>query len=160
MFSIIAAIGKNNELGYKGDLIWHLPNDLKFFKKTTTGKTIIMGENTFKSLRGLLPNRHHVVLSDKTDYPSGVEVFKDLDSLLKKYESVKEELFVIGGAFVYSEFINICDQMYLTEIDDEFKDATVYFPKFNKEDWEREELFENSDNGINYKHVLYKRKRN
>ena len=60
-FSIIAAIGKNNELGKDNNLIWHLPNDLKFFKETTTGKTIIMGRRTFESLPRLLPNRHHIV---------------------------------------------------------------------------------------------------
>ena len=159
MYSIIAAIGKNNELGYKGGLIWHLPNDLKFFKSTTTGKTIVMGENTFKSLKGVLPNRHHVVLSENNDFPEEVEVFSSLEKFLEKYNKVKDEIFIIGGAMVYGEFINICDRMYLTEVDDEFKDATVYFPSFNKDDWDSEVLLENSDNDINYKHVLYKRKK-
>ncbi len=159
MFSIIAAVGKNNELGYKGGLIWHLPNDLKFFKQTTTGKTIVMGENTFKSLKGILPNRHHVVLSENTDFPDEVEVFASLEDFLHKYKKVKDEVFIIGGAMVYSEFIDLCERMYLTEVDDEFKDATVYFPKFNKSEWDSEVLAENSDNNINYKHVLYKRKK-
>lgn len=159
MFSIIAAIGKNNELGYKGDLIWHLPNDLKFFKKTTTGKTIVMGENTFKSLGRILPNRHHIVLSENNNFPEEVEVFANLDDFLNKYKSIDDEIFIIGGAMVYGEFIDICDKMYLTEIDDEFKEATVYFPKFNKKNWTKEILYKNSDDGIKYKHVLYKRKK-
>ena len=61
-YSIIAAIGKNNELGKDGELIWHLPNDLKFFREITTGHTIIMGKKTFNSLPKMLPNRTHVVL--------------------------------------------------------------------------------------------------
>ncbi len=75
MFSIIAAIGKNNELGKDNKLIWYLPNDLKFFKNTTMNKKIIMGSNTFKSLGRLLPNREHIVLSSKNDYPSEVKCF-------------------------------------------------------------------------------------
>lgn len=159
MLSIIAAIGKNNELGYNGGLIWHLPNDLKFFKETTTGKIIVMGKNTFKSLGRILPNRHHVVLSSSDGFPEEVEVFKDIDSFLNKYKNIDEEIFIIGGALVYSEFIDLCNKLYLTEIDAEFKDATVYFPIFNKDEWDRVVLAKNSDDGINYEHVLYIRKK-
>ena len=157
-YSIIAAIGKNNELGKNNDLIWHLPGDLKFFKETTTGKTIIMGRRTFESLPRMLPNRHHIVISSSNDFPEEVEVFNSLESLLEKYKDIKDELFVIGGASIYKLFLDYADKLYLTEIDAECKDAEAYFPKFNKSDFNREELLENEDNGIKYKHVLYKRK--
>ena len=131
MFSIIAAIGKNNELGKNNGLIWHLPNDLKFFKEKTMNKKIIMGSTTFDSLGRLLPNREHIVLSYTTDYPKEVEVFNNMDDLLNKYENSNEEIFVIGGASIYKQFINYSNKLYLTEIDAECKDASVYFPNFN-----------------------------
>lgn len=156
-YTIIAAIGKNNELGRNNELIWHLPNDLKFFKETTTGHTIIMGRKTLESLPKLLPNRHHIVLSSKEDFEESIERYKTLKELLESLKNREEEMFVIGGASIYKEFIDIADKMYLTEIDSECKDADAYFPEFNESDWDRTIIKENEDNGITYKHVLYKR---
>ena len=158
-YSIIAAIGKNNELGKDNNLIWHLPNDLKFFKETTTGKTIIMGRRTFESLPKMLPGRRHIVLSSSNDFPKEVLVFHDLEELLKHFKDSNEELFVIGGASIYKTFLDYSDKLYLTEIDASCNEADAYFPRFNKEDFEKEILKENSDEGINYTHVLYKRKK-
>lgn len=152
--SIIAAVGKNNELGKNNDLIWHLPNDLKFFKEVTMGKPILMGYNTYLSLPKLLPGRKHIVLSfDDVSLPDGVELFKNINAALdyiKKYD----EVFVIGGASIYKEFIKYADNIYLTEINDT-SDADVYFPTFDKNKYKREVIKENSDNGIKYEHVLY-----
>lgn len=157
--SIIAAIGKNNELGKNNDLIWHLPNDLKFFREVTTGKTIIMGKNTFDSLPKMLPNRKHIVLTFTDEkYPNDVEVFKSIDEFLEKYKNNDEEIFVIGGASIYKQFIELANILYLTEIEAEEKTADVYFPKFNKNDWNSEIIKENSDNDIKYRHVKYLRK--
>lgn len=157
--SIIAAIGKNNELGYKNDLIWHLPDDLKFFKEKTTGKTIVMGYNTFLSLPKLLPNRKHIVLStDKLDIKD-VTSFTNLDELIKFIKEIDEEVFIIGGASIYKQFINLVDKMYLTEVESEFKKADVYFPDFNKNEWERVELLENENNNIKFKHIEYRKKK-
>ena len=156
-YSIIAAIGKNRELGKDNDLIWSLPGDLKFFRNTTSGHTIIMGRNTFDSLPRMLPNRKHIVLSSREDLPSEVEVYKELKSILEKYKDSDEEIFIIGGASIYSLFLEYCDKLYLTEIDSE-EEASVYFPEFDKSLYNSEELGNNSDNGISYKHVLYSRK--
>ena len=156
-YSIIAAVGKNRELGKDNHLIWHLPNDLKFFKETTTGKTIIMGRRTFESLPKMLPNRKHIVLSSSSDFPEEVEVYNELKELLDAYKDTDEELFVIGGASIYRLFIDIADKMYLTEVNAECSDADAYFPEFNQSDFDREVLKENEDEGIQYKHVLYKR---
>lgn len=156
-YSIIAAVGKNRELGKNNELIWHLPEDLKYFRKVTSGKTVIMGQNTFYSLPRMLPKRHHVVLSENNDFPNDVEVFNNLDSLLETYNNNEDELFIIGGAYVYSEFLNLCDKLYLTEIDAECKDASVYFPEFDKSLYEREVLCEHLENDPPYKHVLYKK---
>lgn len=157
-YSIIAAIGKKNELGANNKLIWELPNDLKFFKEKTYGKTIIMGRKTFESLPRMLPNRTHVVLSSDSNLPNEVIHFKSLEELLKKYNNYEEELFVIGGGSVYRAFLEYATKLYLTEIDAEYKDADTYFPNFEKNDYEIEFLGENEDNQIKYKHILYKRK--
>ena len=156
-YSIIAAIGKNRELGKDNDLIWHLPNDLKFFREVTTGKTIIMGRKTFDSLPRMLPNRKHIVISSSNNFNSEVKVYKDIKQLLLDYKNSMEELFVIGGASIYKQFIDIADKLYLTEVDAECMDASVYFPEFDKNNYEKTILKENEDNGIKYKHVIYKK---
>ena len=78
-YSIIAAIGKNKELGVNNNLIWHLPQDLKFFKEITTGKTIVMGRKTFESLPRMLPNRKHIVISTSNDFPKEVTVYHSVE---------------------------------------------------------------------------------
>ena len=156
-YSIIAAIGKNRELGKDNDLIWHLPNDLKFFREVTNGKTIIMGRKTFYSLPKMLPNRKHIVISSSNNFNSEVKVYNNLEELLEDYKDSNEELFVIGGGSIYKLFIDIADNLYLTEIDAECLDASVYFPEFDKNNYEKTILKENEDNGIKYKHVLYKK---
>jgi dihydrofolate reductase len=155
--TIIAAIGKNRELGKDNDLIWHLPNDLKFSKEVTTDHTIIMGRNTFDSLPKMLLNRKHIVLTSREGLPKEVEVYKELKQILDKYKDIKEEIFIIGGASIYEQFLDYSDKLYLTEIDAE-EEASVYFPNFKRENYERQILKENQDNGISYKHVLYIKK--
>ena len=130
MISIIAAIGKNNELGKNNDLIWHLPNDLKFFKEQTINQTIVMGYNTFVSLGRVLPKRTHIVLSyEKVRLPDEVIQFNNLDDL---NDFIKDKnVFIIGGASLYQQFIDKADRLYLTEINAK-SDADVYFPQFDK----------------------------
>lgn len=157
---LIAAIGKNNELGKNNKLIWYLPNDLKFFKEQTTGHPIVMGYNTFKSFPKLLPNRKHIVLThrDEVEFPSEVDVFHDKKSLLESLKQYDGDVFVIGGASIYTQFLENADKMLLTEVDKEETTADAYFPSFEKEDWESTILKENEDNGIKYKHLEYRRK--
>ena len=157
-YSIIAAIGKNRELGKNNNLIWHLPNDLKFFKEVTSNHTIIMGRKTFDSLPRMLPNRKHIVLTSRENLPSEVEVYKELKQLLEQYKDSTEEIFIIGGASIYSQFLEHSDKLYLTEIDEEEKSADVFFPEFNKSNYTSELIRENEDNGIKYKHMVYRRK--
>lgn len=156
-YSIIAAIGKNRELGLNNKLLWSLKGDMKFFKDKTTNHTIIMGRKTFESLGRLLPNRKHVVISSNNNFPSEVDVYNNIEDLLSHYNNSDEELFIIGGAKIYSEFINIVDKMYLTLVDGEFN-ADAFFPFFNENEWTKEILGENEENNLSYKHVLYKRK--
>lgn len=157
--SIIAAIGKNNELGRNNDLIWRLPNDLKFFKSVTSGHTVLMGRNTFWSLPKVLPNRTNVVITDMDEeYPSDVVIYNSIESFMNDYTDRDEEVFIIGGASIYSQFIDKAENLYLTEVSDSCNDASVYFPSFDKNDYDKEIIGENNDDGISYKHVLYKRR--
>ena len=151
MIILIAAVGKNNELGKDNKLLWNLPNDLKFFKEITLNKTVVMGYNTYLSLPRLLPNRKNVVLYEKD--------LKDVITYHSKEEllnSLKEDLYIIGGANVYKQFIDDASVIYLTEIDDS-KDADVYFPNFNKNNFQKIFLKENSDGKVKYKHYKYVR---
>lgn len=157
--SIIAAIGENNELGRNNDLIWHLPNDLKFFKSVTSGHTVLMGRNTFWSLPKVLPNRTNIVITDMDeDYPKEVVIYNSIESFMNDYRDKDEEVFIIGGASIYAQFIDKAEILYLTEVSASCPDASVYFPEFDKNDYDKSVVGENNDNGISYKHVLYKRR--
>lgn len=155
--SIIAAIGKNNELGKGNDLIWHFKEDMKFFKETTTGSTVIMGRKTFESLPKALPNRKNIVISRNRDYsPEGAEVVSGTKQALEKAES--DEVFIIGGGTIYKEFLPLADKLYLTEIDAECPDAEVYFPEFDRKLYKRKKLTDFECDGVHFSHVLYTKK--
>lgn len=156
--TIIAAIGKNNELGKDNNLIWRFHEDMRFFKENTMGKPIIMGRKTFESLPKILPGREHLILSSKDIDIPGVKVYKSIEDLLQYIPFSPKEFMVIGGASIYEQFIDLSSKMILTEIDAECKDADVYFPSINKNEWARTIISSENENDINYKHVLYKRK--
>ena len=154
--NMIAAVGKNLELGKDNKLIWHLKEDLKYFKEMTTDKTVVMGENTFYSIGKALPNRKNIVLSfDKKDIP-GVIVINDY----KKVFDIEEEIFIIGGASIYKLFLPFADTLYLTEIDKEEEKADCYFPNFDKNKYKKEIIKTSEDKGIKYSFVCYKKRRN
>lgn len=161
-FSIIAAIGKNRELGKDGQLIWHLSGDLKFFKKTTMGHPILMGRKTFESLPGLLPGRKHYVASKKEGIsPSGERIIhvSDLKQFINRHNASPEEIFVIGGAKVYEQLLPYADKLYLTEIEAEDVKADTYFPDFDKSNYRKEILGQGEENGLKYAIVCYKLKK-
>lgn len=152
--SMIAAIGKNNELGKSNDLIWHFHEDMKFFKKITTGNTVVMGRKTFESLPKVLPNRRNIVISTDKDLKiDGAEVCCSIDEALEICKN--DNIFIIGGGKIYSEFLKYANKLYLTEIDGTCDDADTYFPEIDKSKWTAEVIAEHSDNGINFNHVLY-----
>lgn len=162
MLSIIVAKAKNNAIGKDNQLIWHLPEDLKRFKKLTTGHTIIMGRKTFESLGRILPNRHHVILCNDANLEiddENVEILEDI-SLLDKYIKSSEENFVIGGATMYKLLMPYSQKMYITEIDKEF-DGDVYFPEISLDEWKvtgKEPGPEDGENDFDYDYVIYERK--
>lgn len=157
--SLIAAVGKNRELGKNNALIWHFKEDMKFFRKVTDNKTIIMGRKCFESLPGLLPNRKHIILTTNDDYKvDKALIMHDVKSALEYIKNTDEECFIIGGAKIYELFLPYCDRLYLTEIDDS-NDADVYFPKIDYELYDKEIIDEKCENNINYRFVLYRRKK-
>jgi dihydrofolate reductase len=129
--NIIAAVARNNAIGYQNKLIYWLPNDLKRFKALTTGHTIIMGRNTFLSLpKGALPNRRNVVLSTTQTVFPGCECFSSLHDALQSC-STDEDIYIIGGAKLYNEAITIAHKLLLTEVDDTPDKADAFFPCYD-----------------------------
>ena len=159
--TMIAAIGKNNELGKNNDLIWKFKEDMKFFKEQTTGKPMAMGYKTFYSLRGgkPLPGRKHIILTSRNiEENPQIKIVRSLEELINYIEEYKEEVMIIGGASIYKAMLEYADKLVLTEIDAEDKEADAFFPDFNKEEWNNELLSEHEENNIKYKHLVYKRK--
>ncbi len=156
--SLIAAIGKNNELGLNNKLIWHLPEDLAYFKEKTLNNTIIMGRLTFESLPKILNNRKHIVLTrDKNYYKEGVIIYNNIEECLKYIKNSNEHCFIIGGAHIYKEFLPYVKNIYLTEIEKESK-ADAFFPYFNKKLYKKTVIKKSNYKNLNYNFVKYKKK--
>lgn len=135
MISIVVAIAENGAIGYKNDLLWHLPADLKRFKEMTTGHSIIMGSRTFRSLpKGALPNRRNIVLSKtQQDFP-GAEWAASPEVALELVGE-EAEAFVIGGAQVYEQMLPYTDKIYLTRVHADFPEADTFFPELDMSEW-------------------------
>jgi len=129
IISLIAAIGKNRELGFKNDLIWKIPEDVTFFKKTTSGHTVVMGQRTYESIGRPLPKRKNIVLTrDRKFKAKGCLIAYSIDEALEI--AGDEEVFIIGGGQIYAQTIKLADKLYLTIIDKDAP-ADTYFPDFS-----------------------------
>ena len=137
ILSHIAAHGKNRVIGSKGNLPWHLPGDLRYFRQKTLGHIIVMGRKTFESFPKPLKNRLHIVVTKQKNYevPKGVEVFHDIHSALKFCEAQTkywdDEVFIIGGGEIYKQTLDKADRLYLTLIHREF-DGDTRYPDYEK----------------------------
>ena len=160
MFSIIVAIGKNREIGKKNKLLWHIPEDLKNFKKITTGKTVIMGRKTFESIGRPLPNRKNIVLSKNGDKElvkeKGIEIYQNLEDLISHYKNFQEEIFIIGGEQIYKEFLQKeqVSRLYISYINFSDLEADAYFPEINYDNWKMVE----EKKYDNWKFCMYEKK--
>jgi len=132
MISIIVAIAQNGAIGYKGDLIYHLSADLKRFKSLTTGHTVIMGRKTFQSLpKGALPNRRNIVLTRQQGISfEGTEVFTSITEALA-HCTPDEKIYVIGGAQIYSQALELADELEITLVHATPREADTFFPDYN-----------------------------
>ena len=157
--TMIAAVGKNLELGKDNHLLWHLKGDLKFFREQTMGKPIVMGRKTLESLPRLLPGRKHIVLTRQcSEFPDGILVVHSKEELLDYIQSYQQEVMIIGGASLYHEMLEDAEKLVLTEVDAEDTTADVYFPAFDKSEWNSTLLGGNREEDISYKHLVYTRK--
>ena len=158
--SIIVAIAENFAIGKNNDLLFHLPNDLKHFKQITSGHTIIMGRNTLLSLpKWPLPNRRHIVLTDKKDDVfEGCETVFSIEEALEKVKN-ESEAFIIGGGMIYRQFFPLAGKLYLTLVHKSF-DADIFFPEINYSEWNENsrEDFHDEKNDFNYSYLNLERK--
>jgi dihydrofolate reductase len=155
MLSISVAVAKNYVIGKDNTLPWHISEDLKRFKRITSDKKMIMGRKAFESLPGILPNREHIIITRNNDFTVDsdmVTIVHDLNSLIEKYSKCKDEIFVIGGAEIYEQFLPYVQKIYLTQIDENF-DGDTYFPELNYNEFKIEftsEKFTDEKNGLHY----------
>lgn len=164
MISLLVAMDRNHVIGLNNDLPWHLPDDLRYFKETTTGNTIIMGRKTFDSIGRVLPNRRNVVLTRGTsDFPAGVEVVRDLETIKEWNENYPdEEYFVIGGGDIFNQVLSFADRLYITWIDEDF-DGDTFFPEFSLEEWDlirKTKGKKDEKNPYDYYYLVYEQKKN
>jgi dihydrofolate reductase len=153
MISMICAVGKNREIGFQNRLLWNLPKDLKNFKDITSGHTVIMGQKTFESIGKALPGRKNIVLSLNPNFkPENCKISSDLIGLANECKALEEEVFIIGGASIYKQFLPYADTLYLTLVDDA-PQADVFFPDFSEFKKVISESEIQEENGIKYKFV-------
>lgn len=159
--SLIAAMTPSGVIGLDNTLPWKLPEDLKLFKKTTTGNIIVMGRKTFESIGKPLPGRKNFVITSRALAPAEMEqkgdgpyYFSSLDEALSAAEKTEGEPFIIGGSSVYRQAIAFADVLYLSMINKEYS-GNIYFPVFDRDDWE---LCEEKDYGDFVLNVLRRKK--
>jgi dihydrofolate reductase len=161
MISIIVAVSDDLGIGKNNDLLWHLPEDMKRFKRLTTGNTIIMGKRTWESLpKRPLPGRKNVVITDIPDETfEGAVMAYSIDDAVAKCKG-DSEIFIIGGGTIYRQFMPLADRLYITHVHKK-AEADVYFPGIDKRIWEvvEKEEFIPEDDGIPYTYVIYERRK-
>jgi dihydrofolate reductase len=156
--SIIVAIAQNNAIGKDNQLLWHIPADLKRFKKLTTGHTIVMGKRTFESLPiRPLPNRRSVVITDiPGEEIEGCTMAYSIDDAISKMDDEKEN-FIIGGGSVYRQFLPLAQQLYLTIVQKDFE-ADTFFDEIDYSKWEAIEREDHTEEELPYYYINFRRK--
>ncbi|QYA24253.1 dihydrofolate reductase [Gramella sp. MT6] len=160
MITMIAAAAENNALGKDNDLVWHLPDDFKRFKRLTSGHHIIMGRKTFESFPKLLPDRTHIIITRKNDYdPEGAIVVNSLEEAIR-VSKLDEQPFIIGGGEIYKMGMDRAERIELTRVHGEF-DADTFFPEIDEEKWKLiDEKFHEKDEKHDYSftYLTYERR--
>jgi dihydrofolate reductase len=162
MLSIIVAVASNWAIGKENNLLWHISEDLKFFKRTTLGSPIIMGYNTFLSLGSkALPKRRNIVINRNVEEeaPAGVEFVSSLDEAVALVKD-EPQAFIIGGGRIYAAALDIVDQLYVTHVDTAIEDADTFFPDLTQTKWRQSETTpwsEDPESGLRYRFAIYTR---
>jgi len=158
MITLIAAIGKNGEIGFRNQLLWKIPEDMKHFKQYTTGKVVVMGSNTFASMEHKpLPGRKCIVISHAG--LAGLAVRASSVEAALSVEHCYPELVIIGGAQIYAQTIDLADKLVITHVDAEFE-ADTFFPKIDLTKWKINSTLQSSNEQFNYRFVEYIRNEN
>ena len=160
MISLIAAVARNRAIGKDGQLLWHLPEDMRYFRETTRGKPVIMGRKTWESLPESfrpLPGRRNIVISRNPAYDAaGATLVGSLDEAVLQAKD-SEEVFVIGGADIYRQALPLAQRLYLTEVAQDF-DADAFFPEYTESDWkEISRSGQKSKSGLEFSFAVYQR---
>lgn len=162
---LIAAFAQNRVVGIENRLPWHLPEDLKYFKRTTSGKAIIMGRKTYDSIGRPLPNRTNIVITRNSDFTApGIKVVDSLEAAIAMAKEVNlingvEEVMIIGGASIYESALPIADRLYLTHVHAKVE-GDAYFPEVNFQKWtevNREDYKASDKNPYDYSFVVYEK---
>jgi dihydrofolate reductase len=160
MLSLIAAVARNRVIGQDNRLLWHLPDDMRYFRETTRGRPVLMGRRTWESLPEKfrpLPGRLNVILSRNPGYSTPGAILAD--SLARAIEKAgsDDESFVIGGAELYRQALPLAERLYLTEIAAEFS-GDAYFPEIRRDEWkEIKRSPTHNEAGLGYAFVVYQR---
>ena len=157
--SIIVAISDNNAIGRDNQLLWHISEDLRFFKRTTLGSPVIMGRKTYESIGRPLPKRVNIVVSRGFNTGEEVAVAASLEDAFKVAEDTNlEKCFVIGGGQIYSQALPLVDSLIVTHVHTVIEDADTFFPEIDPDIWqvaERSELFTDEESGYSFEFVKY-----
>ncbi|MCQ2326952.1 MAG: dihydrofolate reductase [Bacteroidales bacterium] len=161
-FSIIVAVADNNAIGKDGDLLWHIHDDMVFFRNTTRGHPVIMGRKTWDSLQVRpLPKRKNYVITKNTEFSfQDVEVLHSTQDVAK-IEDTNEEYFIIGGGSIYKEFLPMCSKLYLTKVYSSFPEADTFFPEINMEEWKiisESEIMTDEESKLKFQFITLERK--
>lgn len=160
MISVIVAFDRNRAIGRRNDIPWHLSDDLKRFKAITMGHTVIMGRNTWDSLPFKpLKGRRNIVVSATMQPLEGIEIVRSLDDAVALVKP-DEEAFIMGGASIYEQSVNIADRLIVTHVDLAVADADRFFPAVDFDEWKVQESSEEltDPSGIKFRYVTYIRK--
>lgn len=153
MFSLIACIGRNNELGKDNKLVFHIKDDMQFFRETTTGHAVVMGHKTWDSLPGKLPHRQNIVIT-RHDFNGPDLIIHDPQNYIARNKDTTEEIFIIGGGAIYELFLPYAKNLYLTEVDSS-ANADTFFPTFDKSKYSRELIKKGKDHDLVYSITRY-----
>ena len=159
---IIVAISDNNAIGRDNALLWHISEDLKFFRRTTLGCPVIMGRKTFESIGRALPSRVNIVVSRGFSTGEDVAVVGSLEEAFRVAEETNlERCFIIGGGQIYAQALPMVDSLVITHVHTVIEGADTFFPPIDPSVWavaERSELFTDEETGYTYEFVQYTRK--
>jgi dihydrofolate reductase len=160
MISFLVAMDKNRVIGRNNQLPWHLPEDLRYFKRVTMGHPIAMGRKTHDSIGKILPGRENIIITRNSDFKcEGCTVFYSIQDFVHYCDELEDEIFVIGGAEIFKETFQYADRLYITYIHQEFEGDT-FFPDFEHSKWKlvsSEKGIRNEKNPYDYDFIIYEK---